>query len=291
MSTTILVMITIDAGKICLDSGLTEITRLCPPALRNLRVRDLLTHQSGLPAWRPYYLNPALSDPGRLAAAIASEPRSGAPGDLTVYSDLNFILLGLILERIWGKSLKDLFSELIAAPLGLRLTGYRPDPLTSGVAPTEDGFRLGGPLDFPGVPVLGPVPLGRVHDDNAAALGGVAGQAGLFGAAPELWLIIRDLSRSLRGDKGLLVKKNTLNAFLQARPPRVGGPVRAAGFDIGQGALAEARGHLGYTGGSVWWDCQGDRAYILLCNRVQPTARRSKMEAFRRELESILWEV
>ncbi|MDR0621231.1 MAG: beta-lactamase family protein, partial [Deltaproteobacteria bacterium] len=155
-----------------------------PEVAKGLRIGHLMAHRSGLPAWRPYFLDDGLKDRRRLIETILNEPRVAKIGEKTLYSDLNFILLGFVLEAIYQKDLKSLFAEKIAQPLGLTATGYRPDPLKIPVAPTEDGPRLGGPLNWPGAKVLGPVPLGRVHDDNAAFLGGQAGHAGLFGAAP-----------------------------------------------------------------------------------------------------------
>jgi CubicO group peptidase (beta-lactamase class C family) len=289
VSTTFLMMISVQEGLIGLETGLKGLGWPVSSDRERLKVVDLLTHQSGLPAWRPYYLDQSLSEKDKLALTILNEPGQSKVGAETLYSDLNFILLGLVLEKIWGRDLGSLFAEKIADPLNLFSTGFRPSPQKLPVAPTEDGPRLGGPLDWPGVKVLGPVPLGRVHDDNAAFLGGIAGQAGLFGTAPEIWRVICDWAESLSGKRTGLVGQGVLEDFLEARPP-LKGPSRAVGFDIGQnGPIEGARGHLGYTGGSLWWDPPNDRAFVLLCNRVHPTARGSKMEGFRKGLAELLW--
>ncbi|MDR0355986.1 MAG: serine hydrolase [Deltaproteobacteria bacterium] len=367
VATTPLTMISQECGKLSLGSNLASLlTRTFEDfslpkesPYQSLSLQDLLTHQSGLPPWRPYYLNPALRQPEKLLEAILSEPPLAAPGERTVYSDLNFILLGLLLEKIWSEDLGALFHNLVAAPLGLTKTLFRPDPFRLTLAPTEDGPRLGGPLDYPGVKVMGPVPLGRVHDDNAAFLGGAAGHAGLFGAAGDLWRLVQELARIYDGSCGaplekqaetdlfraesansaatmtatvgraeqlgrteqvgragqvdraeqagpspsepmtrpgwsetirpLLASQETLKQFLIPRAPKNGGLPRAAGFDVGLGPLAGAVGHLGYTGGCLWWDPVRDRAFVFLTNRVNPTARASKMEAFRRELAERIW--
>jgi CubicO group peptidase (beta-lactamase class C family) len=130
--------------------------------------------------------------------------------------------------------------------------------------------------------------LGRVHDDNAALLGGAAGHAGLFGSAEEIWRIVEDWAASWTADQGTLVRRDTLRLFLKRRNDRQG-TGRAAGFDLGQGLLAGARGHLSYTGCSLWWDPEKDRAFVFLSNRVHPTARGGRMDAFRRELAALLW--
>jgi CubicO group peptidase (beta-lactamase class C family) len=288
LSTTFLTMMAADEGRLEVGGEVSKLGWPVPDGLKGLKVSDLLTHQSGLPAWRPYYLDDGLKNRDKFIETILNEPKVSNVGEQTLYSDLNFLLLGFILENIYGQNVKELFAEKIAKPLGLSVTGYGPNPALLPLAPTEDGPRLGGPLDFPGVKVLGPVPLGRVHDDNAAFLSGQAGHAGLFGSIKEVWLMVQNWAKSLTLSPDALVRAETMTAFLAPRKaPR--GPLRAMGFDIGQGPLLGSRGHLGYTGGSVWWDPQLDRAFVVLTNRVHPTARGSKMEEFRKGLAELLW--
>ncbi|MDR0621655.1 MAG: serine hydrolase, partial [Deltaproteobacteria bacterium] len=97
-----------------------------------------------------------------------------------------------------------------------------------------------------------------------------------------------DWAKSQAGLPGTLVPGQVMEEFYRASTPPAG-PLRAAGFDVGVGPVAGARGHLGYTGGCLWWDATRDRAFVLVCNRVHPTARDSKMEAFRAELAELLW--
>ncbi|MDR2367629.1 MAG: serine hydrolase, partial [Deltaproteobacteria bacterium] len=236
LSTAFLLAIAVGEGLIGLGTEIRCLNWPVPDEIKGLRVEDLLTHQSGLPRWRPYYLDKGLANRDRLIETILREPKESKLGHETLYSDLNFILLGFVLETIYGSDLKTLFAERIARPLGLRFTGFGPNPLECPVAPTEDGPRLGGPLDWPGVKVLGPVPLGRVHDDNAAFLSGQAGHAGLFGPAGEIWRIVADWAKSLTGAPGALAPGPTMEAFLRPRSPKKG-PPRAAGFDIGLGPL------------------------------------------------------
>jgi CubicO group peptidase (beta-lactamase class C family) len=285
-ATTVLVMKAVDRGLLSLQTLLADLNLGISKDQKPLTIEHLLTHQSGFPAWRPFHVDPELADKDRLLKAIVRERLLFEPGQATVYSDLNFLLLGLILEKLWAASLSELFDREVAAPLELKVTGY--DSKGFAAAPTEDGPRVGGPLGWPGALILGAVPTGRVHDDNAAALGGAAGHAGLFGSAPELWRIVRDLAKTWSKDEGVLCRRRTLTAFMAVRSTPVD-PGRAAGFDIGQGPLAGAFGHLGYTGGSIWWDPAGDRAFVFLSNRVHPTARNSKITGFRRQLAEILW--
>ncbi|MDR1546824.1 MAG: beta-lactamase family protein [Deltaproteobacteria bacterium] len=286
LSTTSLLMRAVDQGLAALSTRLGALDWPLPPDLSQLTLLDLLTHQSGLPSWRPYHQNPELREPARLKAAILSERPLFRPQQMTLYSDLNFLLLGLFLTEVFGVDLATLFRREVADTLGLRRLGFC--PAGDDIAPAEDGPRLGGPLSWPAAPVLGPTPLGRPHDDNAAFLGGAAGHAGLFGSAAEIWRVVVDWAAAEAEDAGRLVRQDTLRDFLKIRTPAEG-PGRGAGFDIGLGPLLEARGHLAYTGCSLWWSPETDQAFALLCNRVHPTARGSRMEAFRRELAELLW--
>jgi CubicO group peptidase (beta-lactamase class C family) len=287
--TATLTMLAIDRGLVALEAAVGDLGLGPPPGLRGLRVLDLLAHRSGLPPWRPFYLDPRNKDPERLAGAILSEPPLCPIGRRTVYSDLNFLLLGLILEKAWGRPLPELFAELAARPLGLSATGH--DGRGLSAAPTEDGPRIGGPLGSPEAPALGLVPTGRVHDDNAAFLGGAAGHAGLFGTAPELFKLVRSWALSLegRGEGGLppLAGAATISEMLRRRPTAED-EGRPAGFDAGSGLMAGFAGHLGYTGGALWWDPEGDRAMVFLCNRVHPTARNQRIGPFRESLYAAL---
>jgi CubicO group peptidase (beta-lactamase class C family) len=280
----------LDGGRLGPDGGPDQAPdggrwRL-PGDWRRLTALDLLAHRSGLPAWRPYHLMDRPLDAPRLASAILGERPLFGAGERTLYGDPNFILLGLWLEAVWGAPLAGLFRDLVAKPLGLERTGFNPPG--SDQAPTEDGHRIGGPLDWPGAPILGPVPAGRVHDDNAAAMGGAAGHAGLFGTAPEIWMVLRDWALAWAGRPGALAGTSVVREFATLRPARTG-PGRAAGFDAGQGVLAGALGHLGYTGGCLWWDPARDKGFVFLCNRVHPTARGSKIAGFRQALAETLW--
>ncbi|MDR3134866.1 MAG: beta-lactamase family protein, partial [Deltaproteobacteria bacterium] len=129
LSTTFLLAIAVNEGLVSLGSRLDGLGWPVPGSHKRLAIVDLLAHSSGLPAWRPYYLDKRLAERDRLIETILNEPKVSSVGGLTLYSDLNFILLGFVLEQVWDKDLKTLFSEKIAAPLGLVATGFRPDPL------------------------------------------------------------------------------------------------------------------------------------------------------------------
>lgn len=289
LSAVSLTMILARRGRLDLERPLADgpLTRLVPPppssAVRwpDITPIHLLTHQSGLRPWRPLYRLGGRTRLERRRSALEAiwrETPLAAPGQRTVYSDLNFILLGFLLEETAERPLDELFRLEVAEPLGLARTGYR--PASGRLAPTEDGFRYGGPVGHPEAAILGPTPLGRPHDDNAAALSGVAGHAGLFAPAPEVWAIAADWSAAWRQGRGRVFDRETLAAFIRPRPSAEDSG-RPLGFNIRSGVESMARsalspssvGHLGYTGTSLWWDFEKNFAWLLLTNRVHPSAR------------------
>ena len=278
--TTSLAMIFFSRGRLDLDQPLAGGP--LGPALggrgseadwNRLTPSHLLAHQSGLRAWRPFYRLAGQGAEERRALALEAlrtEIPVAGPGELTLYSDLNFLLLGFLLEEIGGAALDALFDRELAGPLGLAGTGFRPGP-GSVLAPTEDGFRYGGPVGDPGADIKGPTPLGRPHDDNAAWLGGVAGHAGLFAPAAGAWAIAGDWSLAWRLGRGLVFERRALARFLRPVPDRTG-PGRPLGFNRPASAPEAAVGHLGYTGTSLWWAPDRDFLWLLLTNRVHPRA-------------------
>jgi len=296
LSTTILTMIFLEEGYFSLE---TPLVRLWPGPVpqdkKSLTLGQLLGHISGLPAWRPYYQDlakvPAGKRRARAAELILKEPLESEPGRREVYSDLNFILLGLILEEA-GQARQDiLFNRLIAGPLGLKSIGYRPLdsgslPLPENLAPTEK------------VPGRGGLLRGAVHDDNAAALAGVAGHAGLFGPVREAWFIFNSLRAAHQNEPGpRLVSPEIVRAFWRkpgASPHRA----RVLGFDTPSPAGSSAGrffsprsvGHLGFTGVSLWHDPGKDLTIILLTNRVHPAASNEAIRKFRPHIHDIVAE-
>lgn len=293
--TTSLAMIFHSQGKLDLSCPLPDgplrhwLDEKWPDSWRSITPAHLLCHQSGLPPWRPYYCLPAFSSIAErkkvVLKAILSEAPEAEPGQRTIYSDLNFILLGFLLEAVYGDGLDTAFKNEIVEPLNLSIT-FRPHE--GNIAPTEDGFRKAGPINNPDALWRGPTPLGRVNDDNAAYLGGVSGHAGLFASIKDIWSVLIDWSKAMNG-QGVAFKPN-IRKFIQLRPDSEGGG-RALGFDlktIGEKSVFSPNtvGHLGYTGPSVWWDTEHDFAWVVLCNRIHPTARNTAIVQFRKHLFS-----
>ena len=226
-----------------------------------MTVADLLEHAGGLTAHLPFFRD----HHGRrdYQHAICTLPLEYAPRTRSVYSDLGFILLAFIAADAAGTGLDEQFDE-VAGRLGIADLRFRPPAAwRSRTAPTEvDPWR-------------GRLLRGEVHDENAWALGGVAGHAGLFGTAPAVGRFARAVLETLRG-RPRLARPETLARFV--RRGRVAGSSRALGWDTmlvtsscGRSLSPAAFGHTGFTGTSLWMDPVQDLYVALLTNRVHPT--------------------
>jgi len=237
-------------------------------------LRELASHTARLPAWSPLYVGAGSME--GYVRKIADLPPAVRPG-ATLYSDLGFILLGAVIERVSGIGLDPLFAKRIALPLGLRRTGYAGVPeLFADAAATELGN--GYERNLAGDPRAShdwrtQLLRGEVHDANAHGLGGVAGHAGLFGVAEEVAKIARAFLRLIPvpGTEGRTV-----------------GLVVAAHSTAARGALPDtAVGHTGFTGTSLWLDPSAGRIFLLLTNRVHPTVEERDFQTVRREFHRV----
>jgi len=263
IATATAVMILVDRGTVDLDARASkyvpELAKLPP-----FTVRQLLLHTSGLPSGTP--LSEWTPDRAEVLRRIAASTLRAAPGERFIYSDVGFVVLQEIVERVSGKTLDTFASEEIFAPLGMTETGFLPPPeLRARAAATEE--RDGGFM------------VGEVHDPRAFALGGVAGHAGVFSTA-------RDLSRYAQAmlskgalDEQRLFGAKTFERFIARHTTSKGG--RALGWDIDstfashRGTLlsAKAFGHGGYTGTVLWIDPEQDLFVLFLSNRVHPDGK------------------
>ncbi len=277
--TTTLVAMQVEAGRIGLD---LPVARYIPewndgpnPEWRKtVIVRNLLTHTSGLPAHKNYFLT--LHSKREYIAAICSEPLEYAPGTKTVYSDLGFILLGEILERATGKTVDQLARQEIFAPLDMGSTMFNPPKnLLSRIAPAENDTTYRKTLVH-----------GVVHDENAFAMGGVAGHAGMFTTASDLAVFCQMiLNGGIYGHHRLLTRA-TISQFTEAQAST--GNARTLGWmaptpnsSSGHYFSPRSFGHLGYAGTSMWIDPDRGLFVILLTNRVYPTRENDKITAVR----------
>jgi CubicO group peptidase (beta-lactamase class C family) len=244
---------------------------------RAVTVRHLLTHTSGLPAWRPLYLSTG-GDRERVLETIAAQPLEQPPGARVVYSDLGFITLGLLAQRVTNTQLTDLARREIFGPLELKRTFFNPEKaIQTEVAACESGgnaYERGMCETQAGADRARwreRTIWGEVHDGNAYFLGGAAGHAGLFSDARET---LRLASQFLAGTTSLL-KPETCRLFRQNMTEGLN-EARSFAWQLaatpestaGTRLPPEAFGHLGFTGTSCWVDPTTERVLILLTNRT-----------------------
>jgi CubicO group peptidase (beta-lactamase class C family) len=244
--TTTAILQQVEAGRIGLDEPLSVAIPdlrqydVAGAAERRLTFRQCLSHQTHLPAVEPLYTYG--QNPRTLRAFVLQrEWRAGPP----VYSDINFILLGIALERLTGLALDEQ-----APPMGFT---FRPDPVACA-ATERCSWR-------------GQVMRGEVHDENAYALGGAAGHAGLFGNADALL----DFAEGLLNATAL--SPQSIAALRTRHSPTrgLGWEIAYPGWSGGDTCSAETIGHTGFTGTGLWIDFAARRAWTLLTNRVHPS--------------------
>lgn len=282
LATTLCAMQAVDRGVLAVTDPIrTYLPEWTGADRAEVSIEDLLSHASGLPAWFPLY-----RDCRGIAAAvsrIASLPLSYAPRSAAIYSDLGFILLGRLLEIARSRPLDAQFSD-VAHALGCADTiGFRcPVATAESCAPTELDLAWRGRLL-----------RGEVHDENAWALGGVAGHAGLFGTAEAVGVFARHFLQVLQGRAGL-VSGHTTAHFFTRRP--VPGSSRALGWDTmlptsscGGRMSPRAVGHTGFTGTSLWIDPDRGRYAVLLTNRVHPSRAGDGIQASRSAFHDAVW--
>lgn len=265
----------------------------------------LLTHSSGLPGWRGYYerlspaaVIPAADDERRIAreallGMIRDEALIYERGTRSLYSDLGFMLLGMIVERCSGMPLQQFFRDRIAPLAGAAQLGFVP-------AEWLDDFlrrarRYGGDMAPTERDVWrGRVLCGEVHDENTASLGGIAGHAGLFGTA-EAVLAVTGVWLQAYHRRPSVLDAVLVNEFAR-RQTVVLGSSWALGWDTPSPPSSAGRllpevsfGHLGYTGTSVWIDPLHELEIVLLSNRVYPTRKNERIKAFRPLIHELVY--
>ena len=295
LATTLVVMELVEKGEIELDRRIAD---LLPHASlgskEELTPRLLLAHSAGLADWKPFYEklpDHPMGDRKRvLRQWIVEEPFAYEPGTGNVYSDLGFMLLEWIIEERTGESLMQLSQKHFYRPLGLRRTLFIP----VGENPPQSSFAEGGKEgeeEFAATEeslTRKRVLRGEVHDDNAWALGGYSGHAGLFSTCEDVYTIANMLREHYFGTRFDFFSPETVREFWR-RQDLVAGSDWALGWDTRavQGSSAgkyfsrNSVGHTGYTGTSIWMDLEKDVLAIFLSNRVHPTSKNEKIKLFR----------
>jgi serine-type D-Ala-D-Ala carboxypeptidase len=269
IATALSIMLLVEEGKLNVDDKVAKhLPQLARKETEAITLAELLVHRSGFIADNPiadYQQGPEQA----WQKLFALDPRSSS-GSRFTYSDVNYLLLGKVVENVSGMPLDEFARRRIFEPLGMKETGYRPSAaLRKRAAPTEqrDGRWL----------------VGEVHDPRAAALGGVAGHAGLFSTADDLAVFARMLLQDGKQGKSLL-RPETLRLYTSPRqvPTATGKGLRTYGWDMqtsysaNRGELfpvGSSYGHTGFTVTSIWLDPQSHTAVIFLSNRVHPDGK------------------
>ena len=258
VGTTTAIMILYDEKKIGLDDPVVNyIPTFGGGDKDRVTIRQLLTHTSGLPAGRDIWR--IAQTPLEARALVLNTNLEGRPGAQYIYSDLGADVLGLIVEVVAGEPLDKFLTRRVFEPLGMNETFYRPnDSLRYRIAPTEVTPPRGYPL------------RGEVHDENAYALGGVAGHAGLFSTAADLSVFAQMMLNGGEYNGVQILTKPTVELFTSRSFGH-----RALGWDTAEGDYGSGRylgetayGHTGFTGTSMWIDPEREMFVILLTNRV-----------------------
>lgn len=239
--------------------------------------KQLSDHISGLPAWKPYFENLLQEQPNLMARwearqwylqKIASEELENPIGSKRVYSDLGFIILGIIIENVCKTKLEILFKKYVADSLNLKNTFFlrmgssSPEALERILPTAEVSVKSGRNRKI----------QAEVHDDNAYALGGVAGHAGLFSTVDDLDIFLKHIRQN----------KNKSDIKLGWDSP-------TAPSQSGQYFSSNSIGHLGYTGCSMWIDFDQDYHIILLTNRTYPSSDNERIKTFRPKLHDLIY--
>jgi CubicO group peptidase (beta-lactamase class C family) len=308
MATTVALMLLVRERKLRLDDQLTRVIPMYGVFGKSATTfRHLLNHSAGLPAWKAFFEEIVKSEKSGRINFVASraaknyvyelihrEKVMSPPGSLSVYSDLGFIILGEAVEVLTGNAFDRFCQDRIFKPLGLRSTGFvdlsqlrtrHLQAVEEVIAPTEN------------CPWRKKILCGEVHDDNAYAMGGVAGHAGLFSSARDIHTFLVRISQCLQGKDNFLPQA-VVQEFL-TRDPSLKDSTFALGWDTpspgmsASGSFFSPRsvGHLGFTGCSIWWDLEKNCHVVLLTNRIHPTRKNEKIKAFRPHIHDRIMKV
>jgi len=285
LATTLLLMQLVQKSILNLDQHITSILPcFSDPLMPQVTIRHLLAHCSGLPAYRPYYLElmkvSGLERKKNLRKLLSQEMLIYTPGSQGLYSDLGFMVLCWILETVMGERLDRLIAEYVYGPLGLDRLFF----IDLMLRERDSSHYDMAATEF--CPWRNKLLKGEVHDDNAYIVGGIDGHAGLFGTAGDvgklLLILVSDYAE--KTDRFLFD-----SAVLKTFWSKQGSSGRALGFDMpspvnsscGRYFPETSIGHLGYTGGSFWIDIEDSVIVILLTNRVHPSRYNILIRQFR----------
>ncbi len=301
IATTTAVMLLTNKGEISLgDRASRYLKGFSRGGKKDIGIRHLLCHSAGLPSWRPYYqefsqekegsrVGPGEEGKRYVYQRVKEERLADKVAQSSLYGDLDFILLGEIIELVSGATLSNFCRENIFLPLGLKQTTFIEAP----ESPVRERFNFVATEDCPW---RKRILCGEVHDENAFLMGGAAGHAGLFATARDLFKFISVLLRSLKGEEDFLPAPLIREFFTRQDLPS--GSTWALGWDTpsprgstsGRYFSPHSIGHCGFTGTSIWIELEKELVVILLSNRVHPRRDNQKISGFRPTIHDLIFE-
>ena len=283
------VVATTTAAMICYDRKLfsldDKVVKYIPEfginGKENITIKNLLVHNSGLPAWKKFYDRNLTAN--QVLNEIFSLELDYKPSEKTVYSDLGIITLGKIIEKVTFKDLDVFCKNEIFIPLQMNLTFYNPDDSFKKLcAPTEiDNYWRMKTLQ------------GEVHDETSTMLNGVAGHAGLFSTANDIAKLIAILMNKGTLNDKQFIRQSTVEFFIKkysdASSRAIGWDTKSeTGSSAGDYFSKNSFGHTGFTGTSIWADPERNLFVVFLTNRVYPTRENGKLGKVRPELHNTI---
>ncbi len=297
IATTSAIMILYEQQKFNLTDKVSEyIPEFGNNGKENLTILNLLIHNSGLTAFVPFYKT--YSTRSEVLNAIYNAGLEYEPETKSVYSDLNAVMLGLLVEKISGMDLNEFCKQNIFIPLNMHSTMFKPDEkLKDRILPTEyDTYWRMRQIQ------------GEVHDETTSILGGISGNAGLFSNSTDLYKFMRVMmnngkyynpyTRGLKEEK--LFSPDIISLFIKRYENVSYENSRALGWDTkplaasgkyripcGELISENCFGHTGYTGTSIWCDTDRNLVVIFLTNRVYPSRDNYEIRNIRPELHNL----
>ena len=300
LATTLSIMKLFDQGAIHPDQTLGDLLRIpIPPDKAIITLGHLLTHCAGFQDWAPFYLELSDEKPqerkSRLRDKLLNMPLKYSPGRRSVYSDLGFMILEWVVEEIAGDSLPRFLHQHFLAPLSLEkglsfekvhfFGKIDPPPNKNQFAATEN------------CPWRKRILQGEVHDENACALGGYSGHAGIFGTADGVYGLANLLREHFHGLRDDYLQPKTVRTFFKKQHLAPNSTwafgwdtPSPAGSSTGRYFSPNSVGHLGFTGTSLWMDLHHDVTVVFLTNRIHPSRQNTAIRAFRPKLHNLIME-
>jgi len=294
LATSLAILKLVQDGIISVKQNIGSIIKaLSKTSKADITIDELLRHRSGLCAHKPFYKDlikmPWEKRRSSLRNFIIKEPLVYKKGTRELYSDLGFMLLSWVVETVSKKRLDYFILDEIYSPLKLKELFFIDiskdflidDKIRQRIASTEK------------CPWRNKILKAEVHDDNAWAVGGIEGHAGLFGTVFEVWILLMEIMYGLQQKQTKIIHSNLLKKFIEKK----GSDSKVAGFEIPSNPSASGKyfslssvGHLGFTGTSFWIDPEKSVIIIFFTNRVHPLRNNEKIKVFRPLLHDLIME-